>query len=313
MLKKIFLTTLCILLLSAISVLASPQANGGWSDSISLGEGYSPELSFENDKLKLTFARDGKLFQSFYQKNERWSKSEATGDPEATELTAGEKLASYDTNGNMAWVTNTEEGVSYTQDGSEPVKILFHKGDYSSYAIYFYIDENDVKHVIYSYGKDKEAPDLYYKRQEKGKEWSKSELVAKKISYFRDWQKPGVAITPSGNIYICTYNDLFSKIDNGPWQKENCKFDNIYMPVKIIADNNENLHFLYYSWQTDRDEASNGLYYTVLKSGKWRKSIKIGDQKAETIPCVMLTEANELFAAWTDTDLNIIVAKKILN
>ena len=309
MLKKIFFATLAVLVFFNFNLLSRAEATGGWSAPVNLGAGYGPEFTSDiKHNFKLTFERDDKLFQSFYQNNGKWSKPEASG-----KLNLDKPVTAFNKDGKLHEVIGKADGIYYSQENSVPVKITSNAKDYSSYPLYLYIDEKEVKHMIYVYGKSKDAPNLMYKRQVKNGNWEKNYTVANKINLFRTWQYPGITITPSGNIYICTYNDLFSKIDNGPWKKEKCKFDNIYMPVKVVADNNENLHFLYYSWKENRDASLNALYYVCCKSGKWSQPVKVGDQHSERIPCLMITGTNELLAAWEDKDGNIRVSRKFID
>ncbi len=248
-------------------------AENRWSPPVNLGEGAAPQFIHEGGNLSLLFEGDKGFMQSFYQGNGQWTA------PAPCRTYQG-RVTAIDTKG------------------------LDHE-------IIQKTDNHEVKHLIsIKYRGDK--TDLVHKFQKKGEAW-KTQTIARDISYSRDWQEPGIAVSPSGTIYVCTYNDLyFKRNEKADWKREKCKFDNVYMPVKLACDGLGKVHFLYYSWKEKRKDSLNGLYYTVRdESGKWKVSERVGkSQPSERIPAFIISRHNELIAAWEDSDGNINVSTK---
>lgn len=290
-----------VLLMATFGIPAFAESR--WSSAVILGEGASPKFIYSGNKLSLIFEGENQFMQSFYQGNGQWSKPAPYGRYKSS-LTAIDKRGIYHE------IISREDAVyhlSYEKNKWSPqVRI-----DQKARPLFFYIDNNEVKHLVCVKSQGNKT-DLIYKFQKKGAPW-KTETIARNIEYFRDWQEPGVATSPSGGIYICTYNDLyFKQNDNESWKHEKCRLDHVYMPVKMACDSLGNIHFLFYSWAERRNGSLNGLYYTIRqKSGKWNTAERVGsNQPSERIPAFIMSRNNELVAAWEDNNGNINVSMK---
>jgi hypothetical protein len=295
----------CLLVIVLLVATSGIQAfaESRWSSSIILGEGTSPKFIYGGNKLSLIFEGENQFMQSFYRGNGQWSTPALYG-----KYKAG--LTAIDKNGIYHEIISREDGVYYLSceknKWSPQVRI-----DQEVRPLYFYIDNNEVKHLV-CVKPHSNKTDLIYKFQIKGDAW-KTEMIARNIQYFRDWQEPGIATSPSGGLYVCTYNDLyFRPNDHEGWKHEKCRLDHVYMPVKMVCDSHGTIHFLFYSWAEGRNGSLNGFYYTIRnKSGKWNNAERIGShQPSERIPAFILSRNNELMAAWEDNNGNINVSVK---
>jgi len=281
-------------------------AENRWSTPVNLGEGAAPKFIHENGNLSLLFEGDKGFTQSFYQGNGQWTAPKPCGAYKG-------RMTAIDRNGLNHEIIHKDNDIYYSRYDNKqwsPTVRIAQKAK----PLFFYIDDREEKHLIYiKYRNGK--PDLTYNFQKKGEAW-KTHTIARDIAYSRDWQEPGIAVSPAGTIYICCYNDLFFKHnEQADWKREKCKLDNVYMPVKLVCNALGKVHFLYYSWEEKRKDALNGFYYTVRdESGKWNISERVGkDQPSERIPAFIISRYNELIAAWEDNGGNINVSTKTLD
>lgn len=315
---------LMFLLLWAISwcpltVHASEPASKGWSVPVSLGSGVSPKFSLDSRKnLVLTFDRDEQLYQSRHQENGSWSEplliASVTSENEFTSYDgAGVLHAAKSLNGGVAISLRQSEG-----PWSKPEQIIAGKKESSTDILHFSIDAAGTKHLIFSctkhfeYGSDYPGSDVYYKKQVGGI-WKNELLVAKSMSICRSFEVPGIAVAPNGDVFVCSYNRLYSLSEKGGFSQMACPVPDFGMPVRVAAAEDGALHFIYHSFAEDGKYDPDTLKYTSFRPGNaWSGTSKIGPQHAERVPDLFLASNTSLFAAWEDTEGNILVSKKQL-
>lgn len=303
----------------SLTAHASEPDPNGWSAPVSLGSGVSPKFSLDFRKnLVLTFDRDEKLYQSRLQENGSWSEplliaSTTSGNEFMAYDGAGVLHAAKCLNGGIAISLQQAEGT-----WSKPEQIVAGKKKSTTDILHFSIDAAGTKHLLFSstkhfeYGADYPGSDVYYKKQVGG-DWEKELLVSKDMSICRTFEVPGIAVAPNGGVFVCSYNQLYSLSGKGGFNQVACPVHDFGMPVRVAAGEGGTLHFIHHSFAEDGNYDSDTLKYICLRpDGTWCGASKIGPQYAERVPDLFLASSTSLFAAWEDTEGNILVSKKRL-
>lgn len=298
---------------------ASEPASKDWSVPVSLGSGASPKFSLDSRKnLVLTFERDEQRYQSRLQENGSWR------EPLLIASTTSENgFMAYDGAGVLHAAKSLNGGIAISLQQAEgtwskPEQIVAGKTKSNTDILHFSIDAAGTKHLLFSctkhfeYGSDYPGSDVYYKKQVGGA-WEKELLVSKNMSICRTFEVPGIAVAPNGGVFVCSYKRLYSLSGKGGFKQVACPVPDFGMPVRVAAGEDGTLHFIYHSFAEDGTYDPDTLKYISFRpDGTWSGASKIGPQYAERAPELYLASNTSLFAAWEDTEGNILVSKKPL-
>ncbi len=289
-----------------LTCLATSHGGTGWTAPLNLGPGSGPRFITGADRsLSLVYEGDRSHMQAVYRAGSGWCKATPCAGPDS-------EMSVTDSRKVRHAIANRGDGIYYSYGAkgnmSAPRKIIEPSKSGTVYPVYVNVDARGALHLLYAKSRG-ERSDLMYASRAKNGEWE-SRAAARNIALHREWQKPGVAMTPAGEMFVCTYDDLYVRGRDGRWTKEKCDLPDNYMPARVACGKGGALHFLYYSWKEHRNAALNGLYYAIRASGRWSAPVKVGDQNSERVPHLAVIGGHELWVAWEDPDGNIRLSMK---
>lgn len=312
--NRILVFALGILLLWPLAVRAESAGGPVWRTPVSLGTGSEPIFQLDpRQGLSVMYVGEDRTLQSRRLENGGWGKPErvASGFPERALLAFdrdGSRRMSVEQGGEIAVSTLGPDGAVLKRE----VIVEKRNNDYLL-LLHYSIDGRGVSHLLYGrtphYDHEFQNPgsELFYRRSP-GSAWDKELLVTPKMSLSRTWQTPGVAVGREGRVFVCSYKDLFSFAEDGAVKTETCPLPDFGMPVAMAAQGTGTLHIVYHPFSEDKPFEANSLLYVKRQDGAWGKPVKIGSQPGESRPALVLTSANELYAAWEGPDGELLVS-----
>ncbi len=311
---KIIIFAVLALFVILAPVMADNTIAEGWSAPVVLGSGSEPVLKQDaNGRLSVRFEGDEQAMTAGLQENGSWTTPEPVGSEAGANAL---QIAASDTQ----WlVENIDGAILFSFSGSDSVpgkkEVVAEKREKSYLTLlHFAADSFGTLHLLYGRTPEYDTAaentgmDVFYRRYA-GSGWEKELPVADKLIYSRTWQKPGIAITPQGRVFICSYNDLYSVDKAGEVRKEACPIADFSMPLAVVANGSDTLHFVFHASRENAESVDDNLYYVSKKGDDWGKPVSIGKQPAERQHSI-IAAGRELYVAWEDPDGNIMVAKK---
>lgn len=312
---KIIIFAVLALFVILAPVMADNTIAEGWSAPVVLGSGSEPVLKQDaNGRLSVRFEGDEQAMTAGLQENGSWTTPEPVGSEAGANAL---QIAASDTQ----WLVENIDGAilfSFSGSGSVPGKkeVVVEKREKTYLTLlHFSADSSGALHLLYGRtpeydtASENQGMDVSYRRYS-GSDWEKELPVVAGLIYSRTWQKPGIAITPQGRVFICSYNDLYSFDKAGEVRKETCPIADFSMPLAVVANGSGTLHFVFHASRENAETVDENLYYVTKTGDEWSKPVSIGKQPTERLHSIFLAAGRELYVAWEDPDGNIMVSKK---